>query len=343
MNLLEYTFSGKKVTYYLDDSLSSLQNKVPVNRSVIITDETVYQAYAGQLAGFQTIVIPAGEQHKNQATVNHILDELIRMEADRQSFVIGLGGGVVTDIAGFAASVYMRGIRFGFVPTTILGQVDASIGGKNGIDAGIYKNIIGVIRQPEFILFDHTLLQTLPQEQWVNGFAEIIKHACIRDAQLFALLEQKKLEDFQQDHQLLAELIRRNVDIKSGVVAKDEFETGDRKLLNFGHTIGHAVENTYELLHGFAVSIGMVAACSISGTVSGFSVPEQERVLKVLQQYGLPIYLEFDKKRVFEILKMDKKRVREEISFVLLKTIGHAVIQKIPLTELEELIQKMSD
>lgn len=341
MNLLEYTFSGKKVTYYLDSSLSSLRDIVPVNRSIVITDETVYQAYADRLTGFQTIVIPAGEQHKNQATVTYILDELIRIEADRQSFVIGMGGGVVTDIAGFAASIYMRGIRFGFVPTTILGQVDASIGGKNGIDAGIYKNIIGVIRQPEFILFDHTLLQTLPQEQWVNGFAEIIKHACIRDAQLFDLLEQKKLADFQQDHKLLAELITRNVEIKSAVVAKDEFETGDRKLLNFGHTIGHAVENTYELLHGFAVSIGMVAACSISGTVSGFSVPEQERVLKVLQQYGLPVHLEFDKKRVFEILKMDKKRVREEMSFVLLKSIGYAVIQKIPLKELEELIQKI--
>lgn len=342
MNLLEYTFSGKKVTYYLNASLSSLEAIVPVNRSIVVTDETVYRAHAGSLSGYRTIVIPAGEQHKNQSTVNHILDELIRMEADRQSFLIGVGGGVVTDIAGFAASVYMRGIRFGFVPTTILGQVDASIGGKNGIDAGIYKNMIGVIRQPDFILFDHSLLQTLPHAQWVNGFAEIIKHACIKDASLFELLEQKRLEDFQQNHSLLSELIARNVQIKSDVVSKDEFETGDRKLLNFGHTIGHAVENTYELLHGHAVSIGMAAACGLSVAVSGFSVAEQERVLQVLQQYRLPVHLLYDRKKVFDILKMDKKRVRDDISFILLKRIGHAVIQKIPLKELEVLIENIN-
>ena len=280
MNPLEYIFSGKKVTYYLDASFSSLESLVPANRSVVITDESVYQAYGEKLSGYKTIVIPAGEQHKNVSTVNRILNELISMEADRQWFLIGMGGGVVTDIAGFAASIYMRGIRFGFVPTTVLGQVDASIGGKNGIDAGIYKNIIGVIRQPDFVLFDHSLLQTLPQEQWVNGFAEIIKHGCIKDRSLFKLLEQKQLEDFQHDHQLLAELIKRNVQIKSDVVSEDEFETGDRKLLNFGHTIGHAVENTYELLHGHAVSIGMAAACSISVRAGGFSEAEQTRVLR---------------------------------------------------------------
>lgn len=339
MNLLEYTFPGKKVACYLDASLSFLQTIAPVNNSIVVTDENVYQAHAGRLSGYRTIVIPAGEQHKNQSTVNYILDELIRMQADRQSFLIGMGGGVVTDIAGFAAAIYMRGIRFGFVPTTILGQVDASIGGKNGIDAGIYKNIIGVIRQPDFILFDHSLLQTLPHEQWVNGFAEIIKHACIKDTSLFELLEQKRLEDFQQDPQLLSELIARNVYIKSGVVSRDEFETGDRKLLNFGHTIGHAVENTYELLHGHAVSIGMAAACQLSVELSGFSVAEQESVLRVLQQYGLPVHLSFDKKKVFDILKMDKKRVRDDISFILLEKIGQAVIRKIPLKELEALME----
>ena len=342
MNLLEYTFSGKKVTYYLDASFSLLESLVPANRSVVITDELVYQAYGEKLSGYKTIVIPAGEQHKNQSTVNQILDKLISLEADRQWFLIGMGGGVVTDIAGFAASVYMRGIRFGFVPTTVLGQVDASIGGKNGIDAGIYKNIIGVIRQPDFVLFDHSLLQTLPQAQWVNGFAEIIKHACIKDEALFELLEQKRLKDFQADHQLLSGLITRNVQIKSAVVSEDEFETGDRKLLNFGHTIGHAVENTYELLHGHAVSIGMAAACSISVAIGGFSEAEQMRVLRVLEQYGLPVYLSFDKKKVFDILKMDKKRVRDDMSFVLLKKIGHALIQKIPLKELETWMEQLN-
>lgn len=341
MNVLEYTFSGKEVKYYMDASFSFIDHIVPEDKCIVITDENVYQAYTSLLSGFKTIVIPAGEQHKNQSTVNYIIEQLIRMEADRQSFVVGMGGGVVTDMAGFAASVYMRGIRFGFVPTTILAQVDASIGGKNGIDAGIYKNIIGVIKQPEFILFDYSLLQTLPQQQWTNGFAEIIKHACIKDEALFSLLEQKRLEDFQNDASLLSEVIARNVRIKSDVVCKDEFETGDRKLLNFGHTIGHAIENTYELLHGYAISIGMVAACDISMQVNDFAGSQKERIVHVLQQYGLPVELAFDKKKMFGILKMDKKRVSSEMNFILLNKIGDAVIQRIPLVKLEELIEKL--
>ena len=342
MHMLEYTFSGREVKYYPDASLSQLESIAPKQKSIIITDQNVHAVYASRLTGYRTIVIPAGEQYKNQSTVNYIIEQLIALEADRRSFIIGMGGGVVTDIAGFAASVYMRGISFGFVPTTILAQVDASIGGKNGIDAGIYKNIIGVIRQPEFILFDHTLLQTLPQEQWANGFAEIIKHACIKDESLFHLLEQKRIEDFQQDGSLLSELITRNIRIKSEVVCKDEFETGDRKLLNFGHTIGHAIENTYELLHGFAISIGMVAACSISAQVNGFPEAGKERVTKLLQQYGLPVALAFDKEKVFSVLKMDKKRASNEIDFILLKTIGYAEIKRMPLAKLEEIMEATS-
>lgn len=342
MNTFEYTFSGKEVKYYLDASFSSINNIVPREKSIVITDENVCKAYASMLSGFKTIVIPAGEQHKNQSTVNYIIEQLIRLEADRQSMVIGVGGGVVTDITGFAASVYMRGVRFGFVPTTILAQVDAAIGGKNGIDAGIYKNLIGIIRQPEFILFDYSLLQTLPLQQWTNGFAEIIKHACIKDENLFSLLEQKHLEDFRHDDSLLSEVITRNVRIKSDVVCKDEFETGDRKLLNFGHTIGHAVENMYELLHGYAISIGMAAACDISVLINDFPALEKERVVRVLQQYGLPVTLSFDKKKVFNILKMDKKRVSDEMNFILLKKIGSASIQQIPLKKLEELMMEIS-
>ncbi len=137
------------------------------------------------LNGWQTIVIKAGEEHKQQSTVDYIIQQLIEKEADRNTFIVGVGGGVVTDITGYAASVYMRGLKFGFVPTTILAMVDASIGGKNGVDVGVYKNLVGLIKQPEFLLFDYSLLETLPGEQWVNGFAEVIKHACIKDAGCF--------------------------------------------------------------------------------------------------------------------------------------------------------------
>jgi 3-dehydroquinate synthase len=338
MPLLEYTFSGKKVQYYLDTPFSRLGEIVPASSVILITDEVVYSLHAEKFAGHKRIVIPAGEQYKNQSTVDDIIRQLIELKADRKTFIVAVGGGVVTDIGAYAACIYMRGLRFGLVPTTILAQVDASIGGKNGIDVGMYKNIVGIIRQPEFILFDHSLLQTLPKEQWQNGFAEIIKHACIKDDSLFRLLEQHQLEDFQQDGVLLAALIKRNVAIKSEVVERDEFEQGERKLLNFGHTVGHAIENMYELMHGFAISIGMVIAASMSVGYTGLGADEPERIAKLLQRYHLPVSFDFNKEKVFRMLVMDKKRVSNEMSFILLNRIGEGTVQPIPLDRLEEMI-----
>lgn len=341
MTSLEYTFSGKKVQYYLDASFSILEKVVSKDKAIIITDENVYSHHP-ELSAYKLIVIPAGEQHKNQSTVDFIIQELIKAEADRKSFIVGVGGGVVTDITGFTASIYMRGLQFGFVPTTILAQVDASIGGKNGIDTGVYKNLVGIIRQPDFILFDYSFLKTLPDDQWVNGFAEVIKHGCIKDARLFELLEQNLLTGFQNNHRLLAALIECNVVIKSKVVEQDEFENGDRKLLNFGHTIGHAIENIYQLPHGHAISIGMAAACVISGKLNQLPADDTKRVLNLLQQYGLPVSLTIDAKKVFEILKMDKKRISDEINFILLDTIGKAVVRSIPLAQLEDIIKRIN-
>jgi 3-dehydroquinate synthase len=337
MTSLEYIFSGKKVQYFFDVSFSYLEQLVSKDKLIIITDENVYRRHPA-LSNYKTIVIPAGEQHKNQATVDFLIQQLIDLEADRKSFIVGIGGGVVTDITGFTASVYMRGLQFGFVPTTILSQVDASIGGKNGIDTGVYKNLVGLIRQPDFIIFDFSMLKTLPDEQWVNGFAEVIKHGCIKDADLFELLEQHQVKDFQDNHDILNTLIQRNVVIKSTVVEQDEFENGDRKLLNFGHTLGHAIENIYELPHGHAISIGMAAACKLSGALNNFSEANIKRVVNLLQQYGLPVSLPVDTKKVFEVLKMDKKRVSTEINFILLNKIGNAVVRPIPLAGLEHLI-----
>lgn len=338
MKQLNYTFSQKTVRYFLDADFSYLENIITKEQCIIITDDNVYQILREKCKEYKTIVIPVGEHHKNQSTVDSIIQQLIALEADRKTFIIGVGGGVVTDITGFAASVYMRGLKFGFVPTTLLAQVDAAIGGKNGIDTGVYKNLVGLIRQPEFILFDFALLLSLPEEQWINGFAEIIKHGCIKDAALFELLEHHQLGDFQVDPHLLADLIERNVIIKSEVVAKDEFENGDRKLLNFGHTIGHAIENLCELPHGHAISIGMAAACLLSEELTGFLPVEKDRVLDLLQQYHLPVSYQVDKEMVFRVLRMDKKRIRDEMSFILLNKIGKAVIKSIPLLRLKDMI-----
>lgn len=341
MTTIEYGFSEKKVTYYFDASFSLLADLVPMANTILVTDENVFEQQRQKFEGWKTIVIKAGEEHKQQSTVDYIITELIKLEADRKTFVVGVGGGVVTDITGYAASIYMRGLKFGFIPTTVLAMVDASIGGKNGVDVGVYKNLAGLIKQPEFLLFDYSMLRTLPNEQWVNGFAEIIKHACIKDATLFSILEKFTLHDFQKDETLLADIIERNVKIKTAVVVEDEFETGDRKLLNFGHTIGHAIENMHQLLHGHAISIGMVAACNLSEQLTGLHFDEAKRIVQLLSKYHLPVDIETDDEKVFQVLRMDKKRTSNEMNFILLKRIGEAVIKPIELKVLHQHLKEI--
>ena len=340
INKVEHLFSDKKVCYYFDADFAYLEQIVSKENTILITDKNVFASQSSKFFGWKTIAIEPGEQFKQQATVDYIFEQLIAFEADRKTFIVGVGGGVVTDIAGYAASVYMRGLKFGFVPTTILSMVDASIGGKNGVDVGVYKNLVGLIRQPEFLLFDFSLLSSLPQQHWVNGFAEIIKHACIKDDVLFELLENETLENFQLDERKLSSLVKKNVAIKTAVVVQDEFEQGDRRLLNFGHTIGHAIENNYQLLHGHAISIGMMAACSLSVTLNEFSILDRDRVARLIEKYQLPIHQKTDWKKIWDILKMDKKRAGKEMNFVLLNKIGEAVVYPIPMGQLQDLINQ---
>jgi 3-dehydroquinate synthase len=341
MTKAEYTFSEKTVAYYFDADFSFLEQLVSKENTVLITDDNVFAMHQQKFDSWKTIVIKAGEEHKQQSTADYIISELIRLEADRKTFVVGIGGGVVTDITGYTASVYMRGIKFGFVPTSILAMVDASIGGKNGVDVGVYKNLVGLIKQPEFLLFDFSMLQTLPQKEWINGFAEVIKHACIKDAEMFELLEKYTLHEIQSDTGLLATLIKRNVLIKTNVVVHDEFEQGDRKLLNFGHTIGHAIENLHQLPHGHAVSIGIVAACNLSEQLNGFHFEEAIRIVKLLSKYHLPVDVETEYEKVFDVLKMDKKRNQQTMNFILLNKIGEAVIKPLALDALQQHLKEI--
>ena len=335
-----FSFSASKTTCYFDASLAQIGNIAEKDRSVFITDQHVYDHHKKFFKGAKFVQIPAGESFKVQYIVDTIIDQLISFGADRQTTLIGVGGGVVTDITGYVASVYMRGIPFGFVPTSILGMVDASIGGKNGIDVGNYKNMVGVIRQPSFLYYDISLLQTLPNEEWVNGFAEVIKHAAIKDATLFKELEKNSINSYRKNKAALNDLIRKNVMIKSGVVQKDEFEGSERRLLNFGHTLGHAVENVYHLPHGHAISIGIKAACLISEELLSFK--ETARVTNLLQQYGLPIDIPVDFGKVIEIMRMDKKKTRDTMHYVLLEKIGKAVIKPIPMAQLEKLLYSIA-
>ena len=338
MDKQQYTFPTKAVDCYFDADLSFLEELVPKENAVIITDDNIASIYAEKFKGWKVIAIRPGEENKQQSTVDHIIGELIKLQADRETFIVGVGGGVITDIAGYAASVYMRGVRFGFVPTTILAMVDAAVGGKNGVDVGLYKNLVGVIRHPEFLLYDYSFLKTLPSAEWINGFAEIIKHGCIKDEGMFSMLENNFLEDFQNSAGKIAELIKRNVDIKYNVVCNDEFEKGERKLLNFGHTLGHAIENFYKIPHGNAVSIGMVAACKISETINGFAPTGSQRVIDLLKKYGLPVDLKFDNDEIWKALLMDKKKSGTSMNFILLNKIGDAVIKPIQLQQLKILL-----
>jgi 3-dehydroquinate synthase len=335
-----FKFSSSSTDIYFAGSISHLKKITGPEKTVLITDQHVYTAHTKRFKGWDTIVLKPGEEYKVQATVDAIIGKLIEMEADRKTILVGIGGGVITDITGYVASIYMRGLTFGFIPTSILGLTDASIGGKNGIDAGIYKNMVGVIRQPAFILHDMVFLNSLPSKEWENGFAEIIKHACIKDAAMFAELEKKSIAYFRRQKKAMGELVKRNTLLKTRVVQQDEFEKGDRKLLNFGHTLGHALEMQYDLLHGQAVSIGMTYACHFSEQLTGFR--QTGRVVKLLQHYNLPTYVSFDKQKVFNVLKMDKKRQQKEINYVLLEKIGKAVVKPITLTKAEKLIQKIN-
>ena len=234
----------------------------------------------------------------------------------------------------------MRGVQFGFVPTTILAMVDASIGGKNGIDVGVYKNMVGLIRQPAFILYDHSFLSTLPSYQWENGFAEIIKHAAIKDAKMMKELNENNLSFYQKNKKALAALIQKNVEIKVSVVQKDEFEKGDRKLLNFGHTLGHAIENEHALLHGHAISIGMVYAAKISQVLQGFT--GTGLLVETLKKYGLPTAMHFDVEEAMEVMQKDKKKANAGMQYVLLNKIGKGVYETIPMKTLQKLIKLYS-
>lgn len=340
MKNLKVKFSSATVSFVLDGKFASIKKITGKLNTIYITDENVYALHQKKFKGKQTIIIPAGEEHKQQATVDFIIEALLNFGADRQSLLVGVGGGVVTDMVGYVAGIYMRGVAVGFVPTTILAMVDASIGGKNGIDVGLYKNMVGLIRQPMFLFYDLDFLRSLPTYQWENGFAEIIKHAAIKDANMLKELSIHNIAYYQKNRKALAALIEKNVQLKVSVVQKDEFEKGDRKLLNFGHTLGHAIENEHALLHGHAISIGMVYAAKISQVLNGFK--DTGMLVDTLKQYGLPTAMKFDIDAAMEIMQKDKKKANAGMQYVLLTKLGKAVYENIPMKSLQKLIKLYS-
>ena len=287
------------------------------------------------------ITIPAGEKSKTLEQAGAICDQMIDAGFDRQSFVIGLGGGVVGDLSGFVAAIFHRGIPHVQIPTTLLAMVDSSIGGKTGVNTAAGKNLIGAIHHPALVLDDVNVLKTLPQREFNQGFAEIIKHAIISDAEMFAALKDIDLEN-------LAPLIRRNIEVKSRIIAKDENDrTGERAILNFGHTVGHAIERAgeyQEFLHGEAISLGIVAACGVSIKRAGMPRDQRNGIVDLLRRFDLPTHLppNFPREKIFEALVFDKKFESGEVRFVVTPRIGSAHLSSnVTIEDIREAVDEL--
>ncbi|XZF16491.1 3-dehydroquinate synthase [Chitinophagaceae bacterium MMS25-I14] len=337
------TFPSGTVEYLFHSNWQQLLQQAPPDRTIIITDEHIKSLYPERFKAYRTLTVSPGEQHKSIDTISSLAHELIKLQAHRKTLLVGVGGGMVTDITGFLASVYMRGMPFGFVPTTLLGMVDAAVGGKNGVNMELHKNMLGTIRQPGFILYDTSFLSTLADEEWSNGFAEIIKYGCISDVRILTTLKDGDIKHFQKRPEKLYDLIIGCVDVKNKIVHADENENGMRKLLNFGHTAGHAFETLHQLPHGHSVALGMNVACILSESQFGMTPTESTQLQTIIQQYQLPVKLKFDIPRVMEILTMDKKRNTADIDYVLLHKLGKAGVKPLAFDTIKQALEKFAD
>ena len=335
-----YLFNNQKVKYYFEQSIKGVDSFSKAELTVFITDDNVYEYYKLFFEGRKVIVLKAGEATKSLATVDYIIAELTTMQVNKDYLLVGMGGGVVTDITGFVASIYMRGISFAFMPTSLLAMVDAAIGGKNGVSYGNYKNIIGTTQQPKWIIFDRTLLYTLPQQEWVNAFAEIIKYGVILNEKLFRLLQQHTLQEFQDKHYLTAKLLYICTHIKSLLVQDDVYDVANRRLLNFGHTAGHAIEKLENCPHGFAIAKGIAIALTISEEINNFYSEAKDEVMALLAKFNLPTNLMANKADIVQLIQMDKKRENDTINYIVVNKIGEGKVMPISLVQLQSLFEK---
>jgi 3-dehydroquinate synthase len=308
-------------------------------RCAVITDTNVGKHFAKPVyeslvkAGFEPVLItvPAGEKSKCITVIEKCFDQLAAHRLERKSFIVALGGGVVGDLAGFVAATYLRGIPFVQVPTTLLAQVDSSVGGKTGVNLRAGKNLVGAFYQPKLVLCDLDTLKALPEREFISGLAEVIKYGIIYDVQLFAQLERDLLKLLKREPKTLAAVVARCCEIKAEVVSQDETEGGLRAILNFGHTIGHAIENSSgygKFLHGEAIAIGQVAAAKLSHKILGLPIRDVERIGKLFNRVGLPTQIKLNsaqRKKLFAAMKLDKKASGGEIKFVLAQKIGEVV------------------
>lgn len=319
------------------EKINALVDTAKYSKTVIVTDKNIQLSLVQNLQSAipianSVVILDSGEQQKDLRNVQKVWKALKDSGCDRKSLVINLGGGVIGDIGGFAAATFKRGIDFLQIPTTLLAQVDASVGGKTGINFLGIKNLIGTFQQPIGVICDVDTLSTLPHREFVSGFAEVIKHGLIADKNYFKLVTAKKPQDFSQKE--LIKIIEKSCQIKVGIVTQDEKENGLRKLLNFGHTIGHAIESLSQktdnpLLHGEAVSIGMVAEGKISNLLGLLSGEEYKQLEQAIKKAGLPIKVSgLEVNQILEKIISDKKNEKGQINWTLLQGIGRAIFNQ---------------
>lgn len=342
-SLFVQTQSKSYPIYFTEDfstlatAITNLQKKY--SNYMVVSDHHVAPLYYEQvkeaIKGFgkevHLLQMEAGEMNKNIETMITFYEKLIEYHGDRKTLLIALGGGVVGDMAGFCAATYMRGVDFVQVPTTLLAQVDSSVGGKTGIDFQGYKNIIGSFYQPCFVYINVSTLNTLPKRELYAGMGEVIKHALIRDLAYLEFLENNHDKILNLDVMVLKEMICTSCEIKKSVVDEDETEQGVRALLNFGHTVGHAVERLkeFELIHGECVAIGMHAALYLSKELGTINEQEMQRALRAIAMFHLPVHVEgLDVERIYQELFYDKKTTDRQLMFALLQGLGSSYLHK---------------
>jgi 3-dehydroquinate synthase len=306
---------------------------LPPDGVVIVTDDNIKRIYGSSFPDVPVFSVLPGEESKQLAVIEQLAAKLLDAGIDRNGFILAIGGGVVCDLAGFLASVYLRGIRCGYVSSSLLSQVDASTGGKNGVNLGGTKNVLGVIRQPEFVICDPAMLTTLSGEEYLSGLAEMIKTAVIGDEELFRLIEDNYSGIMNREYQLMTVLVARTVKFKASVVTEDEMERGLRRILNFGHTFGHAIEMQTKVKHGFAVAAGMKLATDFSYKKGFIDLTVKNRINTLLERFGLLESYDIPYGQIERLVMHDKKKTGSGIHFVFAAGIGKAVVEKISIAE----------
>ena len=317
----------------LDRTAELLCEVIPSKKCVVITNPTVGKLYGNTVkeslvksgVAVDLLTVPDGEEYKSLETAGKLYEELTERFTERGTPILALGGGVIGDLAGFVASTYMRGVPLVQIPTTLLAQVDSSIGGKVAVDHGSLKNNIGTFYQPRLVISDTAVLKTLPQKEFVNGMAEVIKSAVIRDNAFFVFIKENLDAIIKRDNDAIEEMVFRAASIKASVVMQDERDTGLRNILNFGHTVGHAVESVsnFQIAHGQAVAIGMMAEAGISRRMGTFEENEIKELEELISRCGLPTGIpQIDKEGILMAMSHDKKTTDGKIRFALPRNIG---------------------